>query len=138
MSVSGISSSRSAYVNMVQDARKQSRKDLESLASALQSGDVEAAKQAFSTWQADVKSVQSARPTDQKPPLGDQVDALQGALDSGDVDAAKKAFAALLAKMQSHHRGHHHRHAAEPAPSTSSTPSAGSSVEPGQAIDLKA
>ena len=120
MSITGISSGSASLsseaINAIREAMKQSKMDLKSLGAALESGDLEAAREAFAKWQEDLPapaSVGQARRsgsvgTALGPPFKDQIDALQGALDSGDLQAAQDAFAALVAAMQSAPRDRAH------------------------------
>ncbi len=87
---------------------QQQRQGFNQLSQALQSGNLDAAKQAFSALSA--KSPTAA--ADPNSPLGKLGQALQ----SGDVGAAQQAFAALRS-------GHHHHHdAASQSAAATSTP----------------
>jgi len=96
---------------------QQQRQNFNQLSQALQSGNLDAAKQAFSALSA--KSPTAA--ADANSPLGKLGQALQ----SGDVGAAQQAFAAL----RSGH--HHHQNAAAsstPQPTLATSGSVGTNV----------
>ena len=102
MSVGGASSAVSG-AGMYQ----QQRQNFNQLSQSLQSGDLSAAKQAFSAL-----SAKSSNATDPNSPLGK----LGAALQTGDLKAAQDAFAALKS-------GHHHHHeATNQSASVSSSP----------------
>jgi hypothetical protein len=96
-------------------------KDFRSLDSALQSGDLSSAQNAFATWQQSLPSSvapNSSLTTQQTGPFGQNskansdYQALGSALQSGDVAGAQKAFASLKQDLhgtgQAHHAHHHH------------------------------
>jgi hypothetical protein len=102
---------------------QQQRQGFNQLSQALSSGNLDAAKQAFSALSA--KSPTAA--ADPNSPLGK----LGAALQSGDVNAAQQAFAAMRS-------GHHHHHqdaaasgssgASSPAPQLATSGSVGTNV----------
>ncbi|MGA2679414.1 MAG: hypothetical protein ABSF37_08975 [Sedimentisphaerales bacterium] len=108
--VSGIGASDSSLINW-QANMTQFQTNFENLGNALQSGDLTAAQQAFSTLLQGTSS--NNNPQDN---IQSDFDALGKALDSGDMAAAKKAFSKLEQDMQAlktsrHH--HHHKQAAQ-------------------------
>jgi chemotaxis protein histidine kinase CheA len=109
--VSGIGASDSSLINW-QANMTQFQTNFENLGNALQSGDLTAAQQAFSTLLQGTSS--SNNPQDN---IQSDFDALGKALDSGDMAAAKKAFSKLEQDMQalktSRHHHHHHKQAAQ-------------------------
>jgi hypothetical protein len=126
MNVSNISVTSDYYQNNVQNPWQQNRQDFNSLGSALQSGDLTSAQNAFAAWQKDLQSVpgstspQTAQTAQASGPFGNNskansdLQALGTALQSGDVAGAQKAFASL--KQDLHGVRHaHHRQAAAPA-----------------------
>ncbi|MGZ4995122.1 MAG: hypothetical protein ACXV79_13275 [Methylobacter sp.] len=86
---------------------QQQRQGFNQLSQALQSGNLDAAKQAYSA----LSSKSSTAAADPNSPLGKLGQALQ----SGDVGAAQQAFAALRS-------GHHHHDAASQSAAATSTP----------------
>jgi hypothetical protein len=116
--------------------------DFESLQKALDSGDLSAAKSAFSTLQTDFKNGPP------KPPDGDSDDAssssassasgtsstskgpdlsaLQTALESGDLSAAKSALTELQKNAP---KGHHHRHGSGSGDGSVSATDSSSSID---------
>jgi len=105
--VSGIGASDSSLVNW-QDKIMQFQTNFDNLGSALQSGDLTAAQQAFSALLQGMPSNNNSQDTIQS-----DFDALGKALDSGDINAAKTAFSKLEQDMQtlkmSRHHHHHHK-----------------------------
>ncbi len=115
MTVSGISNGN---MQMWQAKMQQGKQDWSHLASALQSGDLASAQQAFA-------DLQSLRPTGRgqqdsatatngsgKGNDGSTGDfaALSNALQSGNLADAQSAFAKIQADMKAHKGGHHHHH----------------------------
>jgi len=122
MSISGTASSNSLQT-IPGNSWQQRRQNIEALSDALQSGDLSAAQQAFSSLSS---SLPAGIANDPNSPLAK----LGQALKSGDLSDAQSAFAAMHAHKG--HRGHHHHHvdAAQPAASSSgaSTRSVGTSI----------
>jgi DNA-binding FadR family transcriptional regulator len=113
-----------------QDSYKKQRADFQSLASALQSGDLSSAQQAFAQLQQDnprlANALNSASSDSDSTRLTD-LKSLSSALQSGDVSGAQQAMAQLqqdgqTAQVGGHH--HHHHHAA-----TASDPTAAASTD---------
>ncbi|HVY70946.1 MAG TPA: hypothetical protein VHH73_13520 [Verrucomicrobiae bacterium] len=92
-------------------------KDFKALDRALQSGDLQAAQDAFATFQKDTQN----RP---KPPGGENSQAarnfqtLQSALQSGDLQGAQKARDSIKEGFKSARARHHHHHTDGDANST--------------------
>ncbi|HEY8034367.1 MAG TPA: hypothetical protein VIF37_02115 [Methylobacter sp.] len=101
---------------------QQQRQNFNQLSQALQSGNLDAAKQAFSALAA--KSPTAV--ADPNSPLGKLAQALQ----SGDIGAAQQAFSAL--------RSGHHHHRDQDAASQSATPSLATSGSVGTNINTVA
>jgi len=110
-------SSTSSDNDVWQTLRKQRNQDFKALQSALQSGDLSGAQQAFSNFQQDAQSSSPAGKKTQNTQAVADFQSLQSALQSGDLNAAQKAFASwqhdLQSARQTHH--HHHHHKSEPA-----------------------
>ncbi len=118
MTVSGISTGTDLnQTSSAQTKFKQVKYDYQLLGQALQSGDLNAAQQAFAALQQLIPNLSSGsqaqngqQGSSQNPLLGD-LNAIGKALQSGDLSAAKSAFAKLQQDVQSvSHKGHHHRH----------------------------
>lgn len=116
MAVSGIFANNA--INQTGNSQKfrQVKDDFQQLGQALQSGDLNMAKQAFAALQQFMPNLSSASPSQkgqqgsQNPLLAD-LSAVGKALQSGDLAAAKSAFAKLRQNVQSVSRkGHHHGH----------------------------
>jgi hypothetical protein len=122
MSVSSVSSVTNPSQNTIQSWYQQQYQDFNSLASALQSGNLSGAQIAFTAWQRDLQSIvpSNLQAAFQNQPFGSNsqansdFQALSSALQSGDVSAAQQAFASLKQDLQSaggvHRRHHHHHH----------------------------
>src|SRR5262245_15644455 len=117
MSISGVSSSTCPPGHVVRNDFQQLRDGFKGIDAALQSGDLDAAKQALDTFQQALQDLQSRRSDNAQPGqkntrINDDLKALDSALQSGDADAAKKAFETLQKDMQGirQARGHHHHH----------------------------
>ena len=118
MSVSPVSSVDYTYqtyqANWQNDA-SQIRQGFKDLTSALQSGDLAGAQQAFSALQPLLPSssagnqAQNGQSGGNQNPLATDLTALGQALKSGDVTQAQKSLSTLQQDMQSV-KGHHHRH----------------------------
>lgn len=119
MNVSFANPATAAYPTGPQGGLQQPALDFKALGSALRSGDLSAAQQAFANLQKDAQSpvplatTSTSKPTSQNSPLAGDLQALQSALQSGDLSGAQSAFATLRQDLQSSsgvHRAHHHRH----------------------------
>jgi soluble cytochrome b562 len=108
MSVSAISSSSGVSPVDWQSKAQQIKTDLQSLAQALQSGNLQAAQQAFAALQKDspAKSSTTTTSSTNSSNPNDQMNTLSQALQSGNLSAAQQAFSQL---QQAHH-GHHRHH----------------------------
>jgi hypothetical protein len=128
MSVSPISSSSvNPYQAQLADAFQQRGQDFKALGTALQSGDLAGAQQAFAALKTDTTTIQSAQsqPSWQNSPVSQDMKTLESALNSGDLSGAQKAFATLQQDVQAvrkSHGGHgHHVHHAPAPQSTNQT-----------------
>jgi hypothetical protein len=115
MSISGVSSNPNAYQSSgVQSNFKQVRQDFRDLASALQSGDLSGAQNAFAALQ---QLMQNAQPSSQSQSQGNSkqdqfsidLAAIGKALQSGDLNSAQHAFTKLQQDIQAVQQGGHHR-----------------------------
>ncbi len=130
MSVSGISSSGSNPPNW-QSSFNKVKTDFQSLAQALQSGNLTDAQQAFATLQKDLPAkAQQAAASDPNSPLN----TLGQALQSGDLSAAQTAFTALQQARPGHHH-HHHAASEAAAPAVASTSSSSDDTTVGASLD---
>src|SRR5664280_393361 len=98
MNVTGINSATAQYQPSIQSSFKKQSQDFKALQSALQSGDLTSAQQAFASLQKDrPNSTQAAATTSnasgQNSPLANDFQALQTALQTGDISSAQSAFA---------------------------------------------
>ena len=120
MTVSSVSSATSLYQPENQALFQQQAQDFNTLASALQSGNLSTAQSAFTSWQQDLTSIAppNQQSTQQSQPFGSNSQAnsdfqsLSSALQSGDISSAQQAFANLKQDLQSSGsvRGRHHHH----------------------------
>jgi hypothetical protein len=95
MSISAISSSVSSLQASQTDSFARVKQDFDSLGSALKSGDLSKAKEAFAQLQKDVSS-QSGKSNN---PLSSDMESLGNALESGDLKAAQTAYENIQAKV---------------------------------------
>jgi ribosomal protein S20 len=129
MNVSSINAATTAYQTSIQSTFKQRAQDFKALQSALQSGDLSGAQQAFATLQKDRQgSTQAAagagNASSQSSPMASDIQTLQSALQSGDLSSAQSAFATLKQDLQSAgaaHQAHRHHHHAQAGGASSST-----------------
>ena len=106
MSDLSIAASSSALSQVNQSPWAQRKSAFEQLGQALQSGDLSAAQQAFSTLQQNVPQGASAQ-NSQGNASQSQFAALGQALQSGNLSAAQQAFSKIQ-QAGGHHRHHHH------------------------------
>jgi hypothetical protein len=128
VTVSSVSSIDSTNATDPGAMAKQTRADFQAIATALQSGDVASAQQAFAQLQKDnprlAQTLNSAPSSSDSPRIAD-LKSLANALKSGDVSGAQQAFAKLQQDTRAvagHH--HHHHHAGADASVATSTPAA--------------
>ena len=132
MSSSVGSTSGVSYQNYQTDPTKdQFKQDLQAVQTALQSGDLSGAQDAFSKLQDLQKqhasksgSGQSGSSANSSNPMQKDMSALQSALSSGNLQDAQSAFSQLQTDMKAKgtHHGHHHGGGSS-APEQSSTTS---------------
>jgi len=89
MAISGISSNSNAYQTSRTNPFAKVKEDFENIGKALQSGDISAAKTAYSQLQKDAP----AKVANTSDPLSTDITNLSKALDSSDLKAAQKAYA---------------------------------------------
>jgi ribosomal protein S20 len=150
MTVSNVSSTVNPYQPDVQSPWKQRAQDFKALQSALQSGDLSGAQQAFAAFQKDMpasaQAAQTAQANSASTPNSQgakDFQALQSALGSGDLSGAQQAFASLQKDLQSAgstgRRHHHHGDSASNATQSAQGSSSSSSQKSSQgAQDLQA
>ena len=112
MNVSNVSTA----INLDQAAGAQNslRKDFRALQSALASGDLSGAQQAFATLQTDkpklAQALSGSNSTSQTNPVSTAFQSLQSALQSNDLSGAQSAFTSLTQALQSVQKPHQHHH----------------------------
>ena len=110
MTISGISSTSSVYQNDMTANVAQRKQDFQSLANALQSGNLADAQKAFAQLQSDgLKTGQTQSSNSQSNSQSSPLQALATALQNGDLSGAQQAFAQLQQGMKAHHHHHHHQ-----------------------------
>ncbi|HTT38964.1 MAG TPA: hypothetical protein VMH32_14985 [Burkholderiales bacterium] len=119
MSVSGPSPAINLYIRGSQSEQaygfKQRQPQLVSLSQALSTGDLSAARSAFSALQQDIQAApqaqngQPAAANAQNSVVG-ALQALGQALTSGNIPAAQTAFTTLQQNLQNAGQAHHHHH----------------------------
>jgi hypothetical protein len=117
MSVSGVCAHTNSYPSTFQSNVKQRQQDFQSLADALQAGNLQGAQQAFAALQKDrsssprVASVTGTPQTGQSSPIRQEIQALQSALQSNDLAGAQKALTTFQQDLQqAGHTQHRHHH----------------------------
>lgn len=109
MTVSNITSATNPY--QPTGAQNTFRSDFKALQSALGSGDLSSAQQAFATLQQDnpnfVQAMLGGNSSTQTNPVSAAFQSLQSALKSGDLTGAQNAFTSLTQALQSAHKTHH-------------------------------
>ncbi|MBZ0090671.1 MAG: hypothetical protein K8F27_00395 [Sulfuricellaceae bacterium] len=173
MSISSISSGSNPYVQNAQsgasglsDLFKQRKQDFSTLASALKSGDLQGAQQAFASLQQDNQTIQQSRGAqgaggassgggdadgDNDGSKSGQAGAqgvggqrakdfaaLSSALGSGDLQGAQQAFATLQQDIQTSRQGHHHHHPQGTSVQPSASTSTGSTASTGSTVNVTA
>lgn len=113
MSISGISSNMTypLYASGQQNPVQQS---FNQLMQAIQSGNLQAAQQAYATL------TQNA-PQTQNSPFGQAISQIGAALSSGNISQAQATLQSLQSQMQAHRGGHHHHHGGGGVSSNSSS-----------------
>lgn len=145
MNISNVSSTSVSWQNNIRNPWQQRRQDFKSLASALQSGDLNSAQAAFAAWQKDLPgNTSTSNSSDPTSPFGQNSQAnadfksLSDALKSGDVTGAQKAFTTLKTDLRGAsqaHRAHHHRKPDNDGDSDDQNQSANSSSVPNAVSD---
>ncbi len=115
MSVQGISSYTNPYVSSTQSSSSTMSSDFSNLVTAIQSGDLKSAQNAFSQIQSLMQSSQGTttqQTNGQQSQLSSDFAALGKALQSGDISGAQDALKKLGQDMQTQSTGkaHHHHH----------------------------
>jgi len=116
MTVSGVCASTNSYQSAVQNNVKQRPQDFQSLADALQAGNLPGAQHAFAALQQDrsssprVTGVTGASQAGQSSPIHQDIQTLQSALQSNDLAGAQKALTTFQQDLQQAGHTHHHRH----------------------------
>ena len=133
MTVSNVSSTLNTYQPDVQSPWKKRARDFKALQSALQSGDLSGAQQAFAAFQKDMPgSAQAAQAKSASTPNSQgakDFQALQSALGSGDMAGAQQAFAAMQKDLQgAGWTGRHHHHHGDSANNTTQAAQGSSSA----------
>jgi hypothetical protein len=105
----------------------QVQSDLQSLSSALQSGNLGSAQQAYATLQKDAPGLVQGSTSTSSNPVSSALGAVGKALSQGNVSGAQQAFASL--KQVAGGRHHHHHHGGGVSESTGSSASIGSAAE---------
>ena len=142
MDISGINAIGSTYATNTSTTAKQTGADFNSLAQALQSGNLAAAQQAFATLQQDSPRVSQAVSASGSGASGSgstvasALQTLSKDLQAGDVGGAQQAFAALQQAMQTGHHGHHH--ASSGTSTSTTTPSSQPSASAGNNVNTVA
>jgi hypothetical protein len=115
-SISSVSSGTDIFQSAVQPNNKQIKNDFKALATALQSGNLSDAQQAYATLQKDAPNLfNSNSSSSQAGAQNNPLAAIGTALQAGDITSAQTAFSTLQQSQKT--GGHHHHHHAKPAAS---------------------
>ena len=138
MSISAISSNATTDFQTWQATSRQRRQDFQNLATALQSGDLSGAQQAYSdltTLMPSTSTSASSQPASTGVnAIQKDISALGQALASGNLTEAQKDFSQMKTDMQSAgiRGGHHHHH--HPEAAAASSPQDGTSTSTSTSI----
>ncbi len=127
MSVSGVSNTNLYQTNSAKTNFQQIRDYFQQLGQALQSGDLNAAQQAFAALQQLMPNLSAGSQTqtgqqgNSQSQLAGDFSALGQALQSGDLTKAQDALTKLQQDMQTAHKRHHHHKLDASQDSTSSS-----------------
>ena len=141
VTVSNVSSADGVNATDSRSAFNQTRADFQTLASALQSGDLASAQQAFAQLQKDnprlAQALNSAPSSSDSPRIAD-LKSIASALQSGDITSAQQAFAKLQQDGQAVAGHHHHHHHAAPAAGTDTDNTGDTSATTGALLNVSA
>jgi hypothetical protein len=139
MSVSAVDAAQSSYWNTIQSKYNQPAQDFQSLAGAIQSGNLSTAQTALTAFQQDIQNNPqgplATALSDSNSQISKDLQSLQTALQSNDVSGAQTAFAAVKQDLKALHHHHHHK-AADNADGTQSTTSATTNSATNSAIGV--
>jgi hypothetical protein len=107
MNVSNVGSCASASHSSRQSQFKAVKDDFQKLKSALDSGDVSSAQDAFATLKQDMPAPKNRANNSQ---FGNDLQSVGTALASGDLSGAQKAFASFQQDVQTSRASHAHKH----------------------------
>jgi hypothetical protein len=139
MSVQGISSITNPYLPNVQNSSSTLGNDIKNLVTAIQSGDLKSAQNAFSQIQGVMQTSQETTAEQsggQQSQFNADFAALGNALQSGDISGAQDALKKLGQDLQPQSTGkahHHHHHHGGGAPSQSTASTTGVTAPIGSA-----
>ena len=102
--------------------------DLQALGKALESGDLEAAKEAFASLQANAPKGPPPGQGSGKDKIKADIETLAKALEAGDIEEAKAAFETLQKDMKAARAAHGHGHPRKPEPEETSNATAALSL----------
>ncbi|HXZ67809.1 MAG TPA: hypothetical protein VEH07_04395 [Alphaproteobacteria bacterium] len=133
MSVSAVSSNPQIYQPVLQ--QQSFRQDLQSLTTAVQSGDLASAQKAYATLVSDNPQLASSSGNGSGSPFQQAISAIGQSLQNSDIGGAQNALSTLQQNMKAHH-GHHHHHgdatqnaAATATPASSPLSASSSSID---------
>ena len=120
----------SSQINVHQQRRDEFKQDFKALDQAMQSGDLQAAQNAFSKLQQGEQNKGGGRASANggSNPMQKDFEALSSALSSGDIKSAQDAFSTIKQNMQAHQAEHSQSMAQTPPPMTDSRSGASAKV----------
>ena len=116
MAVSGVCANTNSYQATIQNNVQQRQQDFQSLADALQAGNLPGVQHAFAALQKDrassprVAGGTGTQHAGQSSPISHDIQTLQSALQANDLAGAQKALTTFQQDLQQAGHTHHHRH----------------------------
>jgi hypothetical protein len=142
MSVSAVDAAQNSYWNTIQAKYNQPAQDFQSLAGAIQFGNLSTAQTALTAFQQDIQNNPqgplATALSDSNSQISKDLQSLQTALQSNDVSGAQTAFAAVKQDLKALHHHRHHHHAADDGDGTQSTTSSVTNSAIGVYLDEQA
>ena len=128
MSISGVTSTANLNPAAYTSPFAQTKQDMQALGTALSSGNLTDAQNAFAQLQQNLPVSSSTTTSQNSDSPGQAIQNIGSALQSGNITDAQQAFAKLQSSVKGAGKGHHHHHkggASQAASSTTSGSQAG-------------
>lgn len=112
MSISGVTSTANLNQAAYTSPFAQAKQDMQALGTALSSGNLSDAQNAFAQLQQNLPSSSSTSTSQNTDSVGQAIQNIGSALQSGNITDAQQAFAKLQSATKGAGKGHHHHHKA--------------------------